>query len=75
MLKVITPLERKGCQLSIYIPDQDQSFIEKLLKAGVIADWRNHSKGGILRVAPVPLYNSFLDCWNLIVKLKGLVCG
>lgn len=73
MLKVITPLDRKGCQLSIYIPDQDKSFVEKLLDAGVIADWRNHSKGGILRVAPVPLYNSFLDCWNLVNKLKGLV--
>ena len=72
-LTVITPLDRKGCQLSIFIPGKGKDFIEQLNAQGAIADWRNHPKGGILRVAPVPLYNSFDDVAQLVQKLKTLV--
>lgn len=72
-VKIITPIEYKGCQLSIFIEGKEKSFVEDLNKAGVIADWRSHSKGGILRVAPVPLYNSFHDCWSLVQVLKNMI--
>lgn len=74
-VKVITPQDRKGCQLSVFIEGKDKGFVDLLLKEGVIADWRNHKKGGILRVAPVPLYNSFEDCWGLVSILQKLVHG
>ena len=32
---------------------------EKLQKNGVIADWREPN---VIRIAPVPMYNSFQDC-------------
>ena len=72
-LEIITPLKRKGCQLSVFLEGKDKSFIEKLNKNGIIAGWRSHPKGGILRVAPVPLYTSFEDCWTLVNRLKKLV--
>ncbi len=72
-LKIVTPLEQKGCQISIYIENKDKRFIDELHSNGVIADWRNHAKGGILRVAPVPLYNSFTDCWQFITILKRVL--
>ena len=69
-IQIITPLENKGCQLSLFIEGKDKKFVEDLLHRGIIADWRNHSKGGILRVATVPLYNSFKDCWDLVELLR-----
>jgi len=35
----------------------------------VIADWREPD---VIRVAPVPLYNSFEDVWRFASLLKGL---
>jgi kynureninase len=72
-VSIITPLDAKGCQLSILIKGKGKAFIEELQERGVIADWRNHPKGGILRLAPVPLYNSFEDCWRLVEILRGFV--
>lgn len=72
-LQIITPLDQKGCQISVFIDGQDKSFIQKLNRQGVIADWRNHKKGGILRLAPVPFYNSFEDCYRLVEILKKII--
>ena len=56
-----------------FLEGKEKSFVDELNKAGVIADWRSHAKGGILRVAPVPLYNSFQDCWDLVQVLKKMI--
>lgn len=72
-VQIITPLHAKGCQVSVFIDGQDKSFIQKLNQQGVIADWRNHQKGGILRLAPVPFYNSFQDCYRLVEVLKKII--
>lgn len=69
-IKIITPNGNKSCQVSLFIENADKSFITKLHDKGIIADWRNHTKGGILRLAPVPLYNSFTDCYLLVQVLK-----
>lgn len=55
---IITPHDPKerGCQLSIYINRQGKSVFNALLKNGVSADWRYPD---VIRVAPVPLYNTF----------------
>ena len=47
---------------SLEIIDEAGIF-DKLTKAGVIADWR---EPGVIRVAPVPLYNSFEDVFNFV---------
>ena len=71
-IKVITPknpLER-GCQLSIQLISTDKSLHQKLTNAGVISDWREPD---VIRVAPVPLYNSFEDVHRMVDTLKNIL--
>ena len=56
-IEVITPKER-GCQLSIRVKNSNKELFNGISKQGVIADWREPD---VIRVAPVPLYNSFTD--------------
>ena len=39
------------------------------MKQGVIADWREPN---VIRVAPVPLYNSFEDVWQMVKVMEEL---
>ncbi len=61
--RIITPTDKKqrGCQLSIQTLSNGRKLFQKISKAGVIADWRDPD---VIRVAPVPLYNSFEDVYN-----------
>jgi kynureninase len=67
---IITPREpeRRGAQISIRIPDRGKAFCEELAGAGVIADWREPD---ILRVAPVPLYNSYQDVYEFVRRFSA----
>lgn len=56
---------QRGCQLSISV--KDKSVYEKLLAQGVFVDWREPD---VIRAAPVPLYNSFVDVWKFVGILK-----
>ena len=62
---VITPREsaRRGAQLSLRISQNDRTLCDRLIADGVIADWREPD---ILRVAPVPLYNSYRDMFDFV---------
>lgn len=68
-ISVITPRdpEQRGCQLSIRVKDSDKSLFDALMAAGVIADWREPD---VIRVAPVPLYNSFMDAYGFVQRLR-----
>ena len=59
-LEIITPgnADERGCQLSILAHGHGKALFNKLTEAGVIADWREPN---VIRVAPVPMYNSFED--------------
>lgn len=59
-LKVITPKEKdqRGAQLSVVVQGKDRSLVSQLFDQGVIVDWREPN---VIRIAPVPLYNSFED--------------
>ena len=67
---VITPREskRRGAQISMRIPDKGRAFCEELARAGVIGDWREPD---ILRVAPVPLYNSYQDVYEFVRRFSA----
>lgn len=63
-LEIITPKEEKsrGCQLSVLCHGQGKSMFDFITSQGVIADWREPN---VIRLAPVPLYNSFEDIYHL----------
>ncbi|MBL6657482.1 MAG: kynureninase [Flavobacteriales bacterium] len=62
--EIITPKEEKyrGCQLSILMHGQGKEMFDYITNEGVIADWREPN---VIRLAPVPLYNSFEDIFKL----------
>lgn len=68
-ISIITPSSpsQRGSQLSIKLNDADNSLFQKITKDGVIADWREPN---VIRVAPVPMYNSFEDVFNFYRILK-----
>ncbi len=62
-LEVITPTDpaQRGCQLSILAHGHGKALFNRITEHGVIADWREPN---VIRVAPVPLYNSFEDVYR-----------
>ncbi len=71
-IHIITPRnpEERGCQLSIQVKNADKSLHKQLTIAGVISDWRDPD---VIRVAPVPLYNSFEDVFIFTERLKNIL--
>jgi kynureninase len=69
---VITPSDpaQRGAQLSLRLSKNGRSVCDRLAKRGVICDWREPD---ILRVAPAPLYNSFLDVFTFAEDLISAV--
>jgi kynureninase len=69
-LDVITPFEeqQQGCQLSLSFKGRGRELFDALTRDGVVADWREPDQEGreegVIRVAPVPLYNSYEDVWR-----------
>jgi kynureninase len=59
--------EERGCQLSILMKKNGKKVFASLTRAGVIADWREPD---VIRVAPVPLYNTFEEVFQLAELLK-----
>ena len=65
---IITPKnpDERGAQLSILTGAEGKKLFDYLTENGVIADWREPN---VIRVAPVPMYNSFKDCWWFVEML------
>jgi len=63
LVEIITPAneEERGCQVSMLMLKDGKKIFDELTKQGVIADWREPN---VIRVAPVPLYNSFEDIYR-----------
>ena len=62
--KIITPsvFEARGCQLSVLTDNNGKKLFDYLAENGIICDWREPN---VIRLAPVPLYNSFEDVWRV----------
>ena len=67
-VKIITPAlpDARGCQLSLVVRGGKPLF-DALTQAGVVADWRDPD---VIRVAPVPLYNTFAEVYRFCDILK-----
>jgi kynureninase len=70
-LRIISPTdpEQRGCQLSLQLVGMDRSFFEDMMQAGIMADFREPD---VIRMAPVPLYNSFEDIYRAGEVLRRL---
>jgi kynureninase len=68
-LEIITPRDwkQRGCQLSVVAHGYGRALFDKLMANGVMPDWREPN---VIRMAPVPLYNSFEDVWRFGERLK-----
>ena len=65
----ITPVDARGCQLSLVVKDKSvnaKSVFDHLCALNVTPDWREPD---VIRVAPVPLYNSFEDVFEFVERL------
>ncbi|UII22827.1 kynureninase [Fulvivirga ligni] len=71
-IDIITPSkpEERGCQLSLEAKRNGKEAFKKLTEAGVIADWREPNA---IRVAPVPLYNTYQDVYRFYEILKEAI--
>ena len=68
-ISIVTPRDsaQRGCQLSIRVKNAGRSLHEQIVARGVYADWREPD---VIRVAPVPLYNSFTDVYKFAEILR-----
>lgn len=68
-VRIITPRNpaQRGCQLSLYVDREAKKLHQSLLNEGVITDYREPD---VIRLAPVPLYNSFEDVWQFVEVLR-----
>ncbi len=71
-ISMITPRDPKsrGCQLSMDIAGRERRLFDDMVAAGVIADFREPC---IIRMAPVPLYNSFEDVFRFGAVMRRLL--
>lgn len=73
-----TAMEERGCQFALRVvarkaddaPIDGRAIYEALEEAGVACDWRYPD---VIRAAPVPLYNSFVDIHRFVDILDRLL--
>ncbi|HMI68022.1 MAG TPA: kynureninase [Cyclobacteriaceae bacterium] len=67
---IITPSNpgERGCQVSILMKQNGKKVFNTLTKDGVVADWREPD---VIRVAPVPLYNTFEEVYRFAEIFKN----
>jgi kynureninase len=72
LIQILTPSnpEERGCQISLVMKKDGRKVFDELLKNGIITDWREPD---VIRIAPVPLYNSYKDCYDLFSTLKSIL--
>ncbi|WP_158828258.1 kynureninase [Mucilaginibacter lacusdianchii] len=63
LFKIITPddASQRGAQLSVICKRNGKAIFDYLVTKGVIGDWREPD---VIRLSPVPLYNSFTDVFE-----------
>jgi kynureninase len=68
LFTIITPSnpDERGCQLSIVCKRDGKATFNYLAENGVIGDWREPD---VIRLSPVPLYNSFKDVYEAAMHL------
>jgi kynureninase len=68
-VEMISPRDpvARGCQLSLRVTGGGRTLFERIQGAGILCDYRHPD---VIRVAPVPLYNTFHEVWRFAQVLK-----
>jgi hypothetical protein len=72
-VEIFTPSDpaQRGCQLSLkFLHSSVETVYERLKTLGIVCDVR---KPDVMRVAPAPLYNSFMDVFEFVSALKMIL--
>jgi kynureninase len=74
---IVTPQDpaRRGCQLSLRCTAggaRTQELFRQLTALGVACDFRSPD---LLRIAPAPLYNGFVDIWEFGLRLESAMAA
>jgi kynureninase len=72
IMEVITPANPKerGAQVSLLVEKNGRKIFDQLTNAGIITDWREPD---LIRLAPVPLYNTFEEVWIFADTLRQIL--
>ncbi|NOK16877.1 kynureninase [Corallococcus carmarthensis] len=67
---ITTPrdLKQRGAQLSLRFKGEPKRLLHRLSSAGIICDFREPD---IIRAAPAPLYNTYLDVFRFVKALEA----
>ena len=65
----LTP-DARGCQVSLLFKAKGRIVYDKLFERGFMVDWREPN---VIRLAPVPLYNTFTEVWYFYSALKAII--
>ena len=71
-IRCITPQDARGAQLSLVVSADGinpRAVFDGLVDRNVTGDWREPD---VIRVAPVPLYNSFMDVFEFAERLEDV---
>jgi kynureninase len=72
IIEFITPraASEHGCQVSMNMLKHGKIIYDALIAKGIFVDWREPS---VIRLAPVPLYNTFEEVWLFGQALKDIL--
>lgn len=71
LFRIITPADPKqrGAQLSLIAKKNGKLIFDKLVEQRIVGDWREPD---VIRISPVPLYNSFSDLYRFGTALASI---
>ncbi|WPU91284.1 kynureninase [Mucilaginibacter sabulilitoris] len=74
VFKIITPVnpQERGCQLSVVCKRNAKVIFKHLADNGIIGDWREPD---VIRLSPVPLYNTFHDVYLAVQHLAAAIAN
>ena len=72
VIEFITPRdpESRGSQVSMHMLQKGKYIFDALTDEGIITDWREPN---VIRLAPVPLYNSYEEVWQFANTLQKIL--
>jgi kynureninase len=70
VIQVLTPAQERGSQVSLFMLKDGKKIFDSLMEQGIIVDWREPN---VIRLAPVPLYNTFADVWKFYEAIKKMI--